>query len=333
MKHALDQLVIVPRNGYVNRLQAWASAVILGAQLDTPVSVVWEPERIAPAQALDLFSESAVRRTFWDVEQVTSVVGGAHQDLPRYLTLDPDRRIVVLAGHDRGEQAFMGELLSALAAPCEPTSLVVIAGGKFHLDTHEDFDRQRRVFYEAVPWRADIGDAVAAATHERSPYVGLHVRGTDRSREAPPAHAVREALARLKELGPTSLFIAADTEDARLRWTDEALSLGFEPWSRASVNRDRTVVAEGVDAVIDWRVLGKAQAIVHAASSSFGAEAAVCTAQPSACIALTASPSRQRLRAAGDWATAAVTYPRRRWRSAGSAGDESVSDIIATRTQ
>lgn len=333
MQHALEHLAVVPRNGYVNRLQAWASAAILGAQLDVPVSVVWEPERIAPAQALDLFSESAVQRSFLDVEKLTSLVGGAHQDLPRYLTLDRDRQLVILAGHDRGEQAFMDELLTTLADTCEPKTLVVIAGGKFHLDTHEGFDRQRRVFYETVPWRAEIGDAVTAQTDGRPVYVGLHVRGTDRSREAPPARAVREALGQLKEVGPTSLFIAADTEAARLRWTDEARHLGFEPWSRSSINRDRTVAAEGVDAIIDWRVLGKAEAIIHAAASSFGEEAAVCTAQPSSCIALTASPARQRLRAAGEWATAAVTYPRRRWRSAGSAGDESVSDVIAARSQ
>lgn len=333
MKHALEQLIIIPRNGYVNRLQAWASAAILGAQLDVSASVVWEPERIAPAQALDLFSESAVRQSFWDVEQVTSLVGGAHQGLPRYLTLDRDRRLVILAGHDRGEQALMGELLNALADPCEPTSLVVIAGGKFHLDSPEDFDRQRRVFYEAVPWRADISDAVAAATDGGPPYLGLHVRGTDRSREAPPTRAVREALRQLRELGPTSLFIAADTEASRLRWSDEALRLGFEPWSRPALNRDRTVVAEGVDAVTDWRVLGMAQAIVHAAASSFGEEAAVCTAQPSACIALTASPQRQQLRAASEWARAAVTYPRRRWGSRKSTSNEAVTEVVTTRPQ
>jgi len=333
MQHALEHLVIVPRNGYVNRLQAWASAAILGAQLDVPVSVVWEPERIAPAEALDLISESEVRRSFWDVEQLTSLVGGAHQTLARYLTVDADRRLLVLAGHDRGEQAFMGELVDALADPCAPTSLVVIAGGKFRLDTHEDFDRQRRLFYERVPWQTEIVDAVAATTDGRPPYLGLHVRGTDRSREAPSARAVREALRQLKELGPTSLFVAADTEASRLCWTDEALRLGFEPWSRTEVNRDRRVVAEGVDAVIDWRILGMAQAIVHAASSSFGEEAAVCTAQASACIALTASPSRQRLRAAGEWATAAVTYPRRRWGSQQSPGDEAVREVVTTRPQ
>lgn len=44
MDHHLDRIVVVPRNGYVNRLQGWASAAILAAQLDASLHVLWEPE-------------------------------------------------------------------------------------------------------------------------------------------------------------------------------------------------------------------------------------------------------------------------------------------------
>ncbi len=314
MQHTLDQIVIVPRNGYANRLQAWASAAIMGAQLEVPVRVAWEPETIAPAGAMDLFCPSAVTRTFLDPDSLTALVGCRHQGLPRYLSVDSARRLIVLAGHDRGEQAFMGDLVTALADECSPTTLVLIAGGKFRLGSDGDFARQRAAFYGRLPWRQEIDAAVEAACADRLEFVGLHVRGTDRSREAPPPHKIRKALGLLREVGPTSLFIAADSEEARAHWTDETRELGFEPWSRVAITRDRTLVAEGFDAVTDWRILGRSQGMVFTAASSFGEEAAVSTGRPLDSIALSASPARQRARAAGDWVVAAATYPARRLR-------------------
>lgn len=312
IEHFLERVIVVPRNGYANRLQAWASAAILGAELDIPVQVLWEPEAIAPASASDLFAVQRVKASFVGADEVTEILGCAHADAPRYLTIDTDRRVVVLAGHDRGEQVFMAELLRALDHPCRPHTLVVIAGGKFHLPEASSFERQRKIFYDGLAWHPSIADRVEPELLQHQDFLGLHIRQTDRSREAPTTRALRSALTTLRDTSRTrTLFVAADTADAHERWASITRSLGLESWRVASVDLDRSRVGAGQDAMVDWLLLGHAQAIVYSQSSSFGQEAAVATGNADACIAVSATALRQRVRDGLGLGRAAVTYPSR----------------------
>jgi hypothetical protein len=313
VEHHLDQVVVVPRNGYVNRLQAWASAAILAAQLDAPLRIMWEPEEPARAAPDELFDPSLVRRSFWERARLDALVRGPHEQLPRYLTHDRDRGLIVLAGHDRGEQAFMGPLAAMMLGLEEPTSLLIIAGGKFQLPTDEDFTRQRHVFYRRLSWHPDLDVRVDEQLRAHPTYVALHVRGTDRSLEAPTARTVRDGLLALADAtDERSLFIAADSAASRDRWSDEAAVLGFSPWSVVAVEHDRSMPHAGRDAMLDWRLLGASSALVYTAASSFGEEAAVATGNVEGCIPLSATASRQRLRAAATVGRAAATYPRRK---------------------
>jgi hypothetical protein len=309
----LDQVVVVPRNGYVNRLQAWASSAILAAQLDVPLRVMWETEEPAPAAPADLFDAAVIARSFWERSRLDALLGGAHEELPRYLTHDRQRDLIVLAGHDRGEEVFMGQLAAMLLGLEEPTTLVIIAGGKFHLPTDEDFTRQRAVFYRQLAWHPDLNRRMTEELTDHPDYVALHVRGTDRSLEAPTARAIRDGLTALAgSTDERSLFIAADSPASRDRWADEAAVLGFSPWSAQAVDHDRSHAAAGLDAMLDWRLLGRSQALVYTAASSFGEEAAVATGNVGGCFPLSATASRQRARIAAQLGRAAATYPRRK---------------------
>lgn len=311
--HHLQRIIVVPRNGYANRLQAWASAAILGAELDVPVSVVWEPERIAPASADALFAPHRVTMSFIEAAELTAVLGRAHTDLPRSLHVDPDRRIVWLAGHDRGEQAFMEQLGWALADQSRPHTLVIIAGGHFHVPDATAFERQRQLFYGQLEWSEPIATRVSSLLADRGPYLGLHLRGTDRSRSAPTSRALHTAIDNLRyTTGLRALFIAADTAQTRHHWFTVAEQDGFAPWSSDSDAFDRTTEAAGLDALVDWILLGHAWAIAYSAESSFAHEAAVATGHRSECIALSASAGRQRLRGVRDELVGLAGYPARR---------------------
>lgn len=308
---ALERVIVVPRNGYANRLQAWASSEILGAQLDVPVSVLWQPEPVAPAKALDLFSPALVSRAFIDDETFTGLVGRRHEDLPRYLTIEGDT--IVLAGHDRGEQVFMTDLVPLLATSPKTRTLVVIAGGTFHLPSDEDFIRQRSVFYRNLAWSAALDDRFHAAMADHTSFVGLHIRETDRSRQAPTPRAIRAALEHVRGDSTTrDLFIAADTAHARERWGAESARLGFRPWSLADADLDRSSVVGGLDALTDWRVLASTEALVYPAASTFSREAAIASGHHDQSIALTSTPVRQRVRALRDLGRSVLTFPARR---------------------
>lgn len=298
---SIERVVIVPRNGYINRLQAWASAAILAAELDAPLEILWEPETIAPAQADDLFDVARIPATFVDESRIASLAGSPHAALPRYLTVDASKGYIVLAGHDLGEQHFMDDLLLALRSATAQT-LIVIAGGKFHLPITEHFDRQRRVFYRRIPWQHDIAYAAAEAGDAHDPYVGLHIRQTDRSLSAPTRRSITHALDELRQREPVrSLFVCADTEAARQAWVTLARGQGFEPWTTSAITFDRRRVDAGREAMVDWLLLARARASVFSAASSFAQEAAVASGHPDACIPLSAGNGLQVIRQGMTW--------------------------------
>ncbi len=306
--------MLVPRNGLGNRLQAWASSAILAAELDVPLKILWEPETPAPADAADLFDASLITRTFVDRPVVDDLLGGPHESLPRYLWVDDMRRVIVLAGHDRGEQVFMPALLEALEHPCRPHTLVIIAGGLFHLGSGTALVRQRGAFYRSLHWNPIVESMVRAQSASRMPYCALHIRQTDRSVEAPPAATIRAGLATLAErTSARSLFIAADTAEGRARWERESRALGFSPWTADATEFDRTLAQGTLSAAVDWLLLAQSVGIAYPAASTFSAEASVASGHLDSAVPMAATAGRQRARVAGGHLRAALTYPARHW--------------------
>lgn len=209
----------------------------------------------------------------------------------------------------------MGDIPAALADPSRPHTLVIIAGGLFHLPEAPDFIRQRSLFYRSVPWRADLLDRADREARNRAPYSALHIRQTDRSLEAPPPRVIRAALATLAQRVPErSLFVAADTAAGRAHWAQEAGALGFSPWSVGDTEFDRTALSGALSATVDWILLSLATALAYPAASTFSAEAAVASGSAGLSVPMQASARRQRARTWGMHARHAVTYPTRHWR-------------------
>ena len=273
---SIAEVVVVPRNGYGNRLQAWASASALGEDLGARLRVLWQPEAAAAALATDLFSEGLIASSFVEESEVTALLGGSHTDLPRYLVDRGD--VLMLAGHDRGEQRFMKALETRLRER-RYRALVIVAGGVFHLPGSADPIARRRQFYRRLQWSGEVEARTAMGMDDiRSSggYLGIHVRGTDRSTTAPTERQLRRALSSvIEESGPRPLYIAADTAEARKMWFEQAHLLGLDATSLPGVDLDRSARSGGIDALADWRALAGAQAIAYSRDSTFGAEAVV----------------------------------------------------------
>ncbi len=310
---SLDRIILIPVNGYANRLQAWASSSVLAAQFGVPLEIHWEPESVAPATSHDLFSSPAQGSSFVSREDVCSHLGTDPANADRYLSVLPEKRLVTLAGHDLGEQAFMADLVPALRHSCAPTTLLIIAGGKFHLPGNEDFAEQRRSFYQSLSWAHEIMERVSQTRAGRSDSLGLHIRETDRSVAAPTRQSIRRALRLLQErTGVSDVFLAADTLGARRRWQDELVGLGLHPWSTRNPDLDRSSAAAGVDALVDWVLLSQTLGVVYSRESSFGEEAVVAGGSAKISVPLTAPQRLQRYRRTTALARTALTYPQRR---------------------
>ena len=309
----IDQLVIVPRNGYANRLQAWASAHILARRLGAELRVSWEPEAVAATPAEALFHSDAIARTFMHPAALEQRLGRPHASIDRYLTHLADERVIVLAGHDRGEQAFMPELDAMLRTLTEPTTLIVIAGGQFAMAGGPDFRAQRADFYRALPWHPAIEERVGRELALHGRYAALHVRMTDRSTHAPTERALDRGLRILSERVPErSLFICADTDEAREHWAARARRIGFDPWAASDVEFDRGSSANGVSAMVDWLLLTHATGVVYPEASTFSTEAVVAGGTGSNAVPLHAGRATRVRRQLEAHARSAASYRSRR---------------------
>ena len=316
----VERLLVYPRSGYTNRLQAIASSEILARQLGARFQICWEPEEVVPGDALETFTDAFCDEFVLNADQVHRDYGFRREDLPRYLNVDPTRRLVVLAGHDRGEQVFMSELSAALTDPCNPTTLVIIAGGQFFLppegkaeqDWQAEFRELRRRFYKSLPLNAAIEDSARGSLAGRVPFLGLHLRYSDRAHQAPLEDSIRKALIEARAAsGLSSVFIASDTATARTKWVSECKSLGLNPWFIEQDSWDRSKTGSGHAALVDWRVLGHSQRLVYFSESTFAVEAAVAAGAYDRSIPLAPHPRQAAAVKSRELIRAAVTYPKR----------------------
>ena len=206
----------------------------------------------------------------------------------------------------------MADLAQLALDSAEALTVVFIAGGRFWLPGETAFNAKRRDFYGSINWSEPIAEQVSIISADHEPYIGIHVRGTDKAITVPTEHAMERAIAAIAEQsGLSSVLVAADTAQTRSRWVAWLEREGMQPWFVKSTTHDRTSRRAGVDALVEWNLLARSTAMVFANDSSFGHEAALCTRSPEVNAGLTAPAWLQKARVGGDWIRSAITYPVR----------------------
>lgn len=296
----MKQVIVVPRNGYVNRLQATASAARVAREFDADFQVCWLPQPAAPAPVDVIFAPDCALN-FMPAEPLEELLGISVAQYPRYVNLLPrsdsrSRTVVTLAGHDKGEQALMGDFVDSITAH-DPEVVVILAGGRFSTRAPRgvsdwdspQFRQERAAFYDDVKFSADI-ESVAHAS-DSGTYVGLHLRYSDRSHQVPSRKAIEQAvLQTTTRAGASRVFVASDSPKERDHWVIELSARGLEPWVAPTVEFGSTEYAGDKAALIDWRILSRSAASVYFTESSFGYEAAVASGRFDACIGLDPNP-------------------------------------------
>ena len=309
-----------PVSGYINRLQAVASAALIAEELGWQLFIAWEPQQVAAAPADALFNEIFCREFVRSETEVTEMFGIQKEEIPRYLHIDADGGRITLAGHDRGEQVFMPELRAAIQSNPEIHTLALIAGGHFgftepnlSIQAQESFLHSARgAWYRQLSLNSEIEQQVLVQRNEHPSYVALHLRYTDRSHQVPSHRSIFQALETLAARSNTrSLFIASDTAASRDEWASRARILGFEPWSVEHSVWDRSDPRSAHSALIDWRLLGNSEALVYFSASSFAYEAAVATGAFDQSIGLSPHKLSAVRASTTQIIQAAITYPKR----------------------
>ena len=306
------RVVVLPLSGYINRMQAIASASIIANQSQADLSVCWTDINVTPAPANEIFSADFIKRHVIDESEFSTIAGFECREVPAYL--NAEKAAISVAGLDKGEQAFMPELRQLIMQSIEPVTLIFSAGGNFSFSEHSEAIWQRGDWYRHFIFSDDIEVRVSELLKNRDPFIGVHLRYTDRSHETPLASSINRAVLRQAELLSTdSVFIASDTESARDKWFNKFEKYGLKPWT-ASVELDGVPRSQaGVDALVDWKILGHARSSVFFAASSFGHEAAVMAGSLGTSVALEGH-AIQRIRAtSGQVLRSVVNYPRNHW--------------------
>ncbi len=319
---AIRRVLVFPVNGYLNRLQALASAALLARRFEASLHVCWTYFSNVPGPPSDTFAADWCDRFMLTEDQVGSEFGIGLDDVPRYVTTSPDGTWVGLRGHDRGEQALMGELTAVLASMAAPVDLVIVAGGSFDISDptcvegawSESFLSAKRDFYRGLPLNSAIESAAAefSSAHPDG-YLGLHLRYSDRAHQAPTPWAIKRALARqAAETGLTDVFIASDSPRARAEWSRRVEGMGLRAWNLSDSFSALASSTSAGPALGDWRILGGSARLVFFAESSYSVEACVASGSWASSSALPTSRARGVGHRGLTLVHKAVTYPKRR---------------------
>lgn len=308
----LARVVVLPLSGYINRLQAIASASIVANKCSADFSVCWTDINVSPAPASALFSSEFVAEHVITPEIFRDLSGFQPAEVPAYLKMHGN--VITLAGLDEGEQVFMTRLQKLLEQAPQPVTLVFSAGGNFSFSDAQTAIEQRGEWYRSFTFSSAVETRVNEIVAGRNPFVGVHLRYTDRSHETPLARNIYRAISTQVELSATdSVFIASDTRTARDKLFRKLEKAGLKPWTAEVALDGAPKNQAGIDALVDWKVLTQARSSVYFAASSFGHEAAVAAGSLGTSTAL-AGHVIQRVRSrAKDLTGNLVNYPRNHW--------------------
>jgi hypothetical protein len=319
----MKQILIIPRNGYINRLQAMASAQILADQIGAELKVAWVPQDAAPAEAKTVFNSTLIDSNFISEEACEQLCGFLPNDIPRYLNTsatESDAKVVTLAGYDLGEQYFMRDLRGLINMQMDLAVIAISGGGRFSLQGEsqsiewdsQTFQFERSRWYSKLDFREEIESVVRGAAGSE-PYLGLHLRYSDRSHQTPTRRDIDQAVQKLAcSANIRRIFIASDSRTERERWSTKLKEHDFSVWWYDTAGGDRTQESGAIGALIDWRLLGMSKSLVYFKESSYGYEAAVATNNFSGSLGLEANRIVSLSVRGKDFARNVMKAPKRR---------------------
>jgi hypothetical protein len=270
-------LIVLPVNGYMNRIQAIVSGWLLATQLNYEFKVYWVPEKNAPSNVDDIFNADFLQNYFIDSNQwkIFSTLGP--NNFPKYLTfLNGD---VFIQGLDKGEQKFIQRMVN-VEIKNHTRNIYIKGGSNFYATIFNDFTSfqiSKKNLFHVNLFSADLlVDFNKFKSILPSNYIGLHLRSTDRIFEFPPDKKLLRKILEISVLIDTrDVFIATDNPIVLEKWSELLRHNGLIVHAQTNITYDRTNLGSAKSALLDWLALVNCTSLIQTGFSTFSEEAFV----------------------------------------------------------
>ena len=299
------EVVVVPVNGFGNRLKAMASGALLSQMLGVGFRVAWMPEAsILPADFHDLFAPDQDFDVI-DYQDLRALIALASEMPPKTLSRIEESETICLRGYHRGEQYFMADL-ARIVSQVSWQRIVIWSGGDFVMPSSarpaasgpdSPLEAFKQDFYRRLRFSEPVNQMLLEGSGTAR--IVLHLRYGDRSSTAPTDRRIARSLrpllraSRRGGVGP-EWYVASDDALALERWSTRLRAQG----KAVTQSGHRILGREAVDAVrfavAEWNLLATAKVLVHFTGTTFAEEAAaVCRARGGQVLAITPSLSHR----------------------------------------
>lgn len=278
----IERMIVVPVNGFGNRLRGLAAMVDLSTRLERPLLVHWPSGLGMPSDHRGVFDPSTPLE-FIGADEFRVLTGRTLSQIHPYVSSEPSTRTTFLRADILGEQRFIADIIERESEATESRQLVVIAGNHFSPAVRHQDDAQialapsKQHLYRSLRFVPDVQAVLDAAVLPTS-FNALHLRFGDRSRGAPSDSDIWAAVAWVANSSTSSglpWFVASDSREHLDRWVTrlQAHDLETVVLSDGERGRDRD---SGIHlALAEWTMLSRADSLVYFRHSTFATEAAV----------------------------------------------------------
>lgn len=277
------QINVIPKNGLANRLRAMASAHLLAKSLGMRAGLYWKTERIFPANLVDLFNLRGLEKAYDAIGDYFSRF--QDKDFEALIKVESELGQVYVNSRRLGETTLLPSIIGIMDFACRSTEFSFYAGGLFHecMTSHcldcPTFRSKRQQFYKLITNETYCEqEAINFLRSNSQEYIAVHLRKTEMQNEQVSYDVLCGELLNLPQIvsGRTRfVFLSGDDLPGVEEFARLVERIGLVPFWRESVNLQRSKVLGTRDALVDFILLSKSQAIVRSGPTTFSYEAAV----------------------------------------------------------
>jgi acid phosphatase class B len=261
------RLIIIPVNGFCNRIRAIVSAKIIADDLNIPLYIKWIPEiKICNCVYNDVFGDNS---NLWNI---------TYEDTGTFKSgLTINNNICMLKGAQRGEQYYITNFYENNCS-----KKIIKSGGNFYYTkkyNKDQFNNKKNENYKLIKFN-DIIYEKYKECNKKFPenYIGVHIRAQDfhfkkRSKNFNIDLFEQNILKCVNNNNMNNILLLGDTKDLINKFKNQLIKHNLNIFTTNDIDSDRDNYVGLQLAIVDFLLLSNSKYLFLTTRSSFGNEA------------------------------------------------------------